>query len=176
MAPMPGVGRQLLLCRCRICVAGDAGRAADLLVGNRRLGFVGQLHPDVVKKWDFTNECFVFELDFEVLANLSLDQRYKFSELSKFPYVERDLAILVDERIPSVEILKIVQNSGVSILEDARIFDVYKGKGIESGKKSMAYAIRYASPDRTLTDEEINEAHNKIIKLLEQKVGAVLRT
>lgn len=152
------------------------GRSADLLLGNRRVGFVGQLHPEAVKEWELTEDCFIFELDFKAMANLSLTQRPKFSELSKFPFVERDLAILVDDKIPSVEVLKVIQNSGVSILEDAEIFDVYKGRGIEPGKKSMAYAVKYAAPDRTLTDDEINEAHNRIVKLLEQKVGAVLRT
>lgn len=152
------------------------GRAADLLVSNKRIGFVGQLHPDTGERWELAGDCFVFELDFEAMVNVSMAQRIKFTELSKFPFVERDIAILVDEKIPSVEILKIIQNSGVTILDDVRIFDVYKGKGIEKGKKSMAYSIRYASAERTLTDEEVTGAHARIIKMLEQKAGAVLRT
>jgi phenylalanyl-tRNA synthetase beta chain len=152
------------------------GRAADLLVGSKRIGFVGQLHPDMVRKWDLSGDCFAFELDFEALANASMAQRMKFAELSRFPFVERDIAVIVDDKIPSVEILKIIQNAGVAILDDVRIFDVYKGKGIENGKKSMAYTIRYASSEKTLTDEEVNQAHAHIIKMLEQKAGAVLRT
>lgn len=152
------------------------GRSAIILVGNRRVGFLGQLHPQVAKRWDFACDCHVFELDFDTLANLSLAERPRFSELSKFPFAERDLAILLDEKIPSVEILKVIQNSGVSLVAEVRIFDVYRGKGIPDGKKSMAYTIRYASPERTLTDEEVTGAHANIIGSLEEKLGAVLRT
>ena len=152
------------------------GRSAAVLVGNRRVGFAGQLHPQAAKRWDLSGECQVFEVDFDVLANLSLSERPQFSELSKFPFAERDLAIIVDEKIPSVEILKVIQNSGVSLVTDVQIFDVYRGKGIPDGKKSMAYTIRYANSVRTLTDEEVNKAHTEIIRSLEKNLGAVLRT
>jgi phenylalanyl-tRNA synthetase beta chain len=152
------------------------GRAAHVLLSNRRIGLVGQLHPDVAKLWDIDLECFVFEMDFEMLANLSLIERPQFSELSRFPFVERDLALIVDESIPSLEVLRTIQNSGVPLVSEVRVFDVYRGKGIITGKKSMAYTIRYSSPERTLTDDEVNEAHNLIVKTLQQKLGAVLRT
>ena len=152
------------------------GRSAHVLLANRRAGFVGQLHPDVAKHWDIDSECFVFEMDFEMLANLSLIERPRFSELSRFPFVERDLALIVDESIPSLEVLRAIQNSGVPLVSDVRVFDVYRGKGITPGKKSMAYTIRYSSPERTLTDDEVNDAHNSIIKTLQEKLGAVLRT
>ncbi len=152
------------------------GRSAVLLVGNRRVGFAGQLHPEIAAKWDIPGECFVFELEFENLAQMSLTEKPQFSELSKFPFVERDVAILVDDKIPSVEVLKVIQNSGVSLVADVRLFDVYRGKGIEGGRKSIAYTIRYASPERTLTDEEVNSAHQTIVRALETKLNAVLRT
>lgn len=152
------------------------GRSAVVLVSNRRVGFVGQLHPDVAKIWDISEDCYVFEIEFGRLAQLALTERAQFSELSRFPFVERDIAILVDDKIPSVEILKVIGNSGVSLVADVRVFDLYRGKGIPEGKKSTAYTIRYAAPDRTLTDEEVNEAHTKIIKALEMELGAVLRT
>ena len=152
------------------------GRSADLDVANKRIGFLGQLHPDLDKKWEFSSNCFVFELDFEELCKLSLAEKPKFRELSKYPFVERDIAIVVDVHIPCVEILGIIQNSGVSLVDNVRVFDVYCGKGIEEGKKNIAYTIRYSSNERTLTDDEINMAHSKIIKELENKVGAILRT
>ncbi len=152
------------------------GKSAVVLVSNRRVGFVGELKQDIARVWDLENDCYVFELDFETLAGLSLGERPQFSELSKFPFVERDLAIIVDEKTPSVEILKVIQNSGVSLVTEVAIFDVYRGKGISEGKKSMAYTIRYASPERTLTDEEVNTGHETIIRALEKNLGAVLRT
>lgn len=152
------------------------GRSAHLLVSNKRAGYVGQLHPEVAHEWECDEPCFVFELNLGMLAGLSLTERPQFSELSKFPFVERDLAILIDETIPSVEILRVIQDSGVALVSDVRIFDVYRGEGIGQGKKSMAYRIRYASSERTLTDEEVSEAHNTIVNALEVKLNAVLRT
>lgn len=152
------------------------GRAAHILVDNKRIGFVGQIHPNFEKCSEIDSACFVFEMDFGALAQLSLALRPQFSELSRFPFVERDLAVIVDEAITSAEILRVIQNSGVSLVSDVQIFDVYRGKGIGSGKKSMAYRIRYASSERTLTDDEVNAAHESIVKTLEKTLGAVLRT
>lgn len=152
------------------------GRSAVVLVSNSRVGFVGQLHPDVAKLWDIAEDCYVFEIEFGRLAQMALTERPQFSELSKFPFAERDVAILVDDKVPSVEMLKTIQNSGVSLVTDVRVFDVYRGKGVPDGRKSIAYTIRYASTDRTLTDEEVNDAHSRIIAALEKDLGAVLRT
>lgn len=152
------------------------GRSAIVLAANRRVGFAGQLHPDVARRWEIENECYCFEIDFDALAHLSLTERPQFSELSKFPFVERDLAVIIDEKIPSVEVLKVIQDSGVPLVTDVRVFDLYRGKTIGEGKKSMAYTIRYANSERTLTDEEVGKAHTAIIRSLEEKLGAILRT
>lgn len=152
------------------------GKSANLVINGRNVGFVGGLHPDLVRKMDFSNEVFVFELDFEALAEFSLSKRKRFSELSRYPFVERDLAILVDANISDDKILQLIKGADIPFLEDVKVFDMYKGKGIPVGKKSLAYSIKYSSYERTLTDDEINEAHLKVVKSLERELGAKLRT
>ena len=152
------------------------GRSAYLLVGDEKLGFVGQLHPDVQTRWDIPDDCYVFEIDFETLTDLSAAKKKMFTELSKYPFMERDLAVVVDEEIEAADIFQAIMDCEIDLIDEIRVFDVYRGKGIDSGKKSMAYGIKYVSRERTLTDEEVNNAHAKVIKVLEDKLGAILRT
>lgn len=152
------------------------GAFAYVLVGNRRVGFVGQLHPDVVARWELKEKVFAFELDFEAVAELAAAQTPRFAELSRFPFVERDLALVVPERIPAVEVEKAIQDSGVDLVEGVRIFDVYRGQGIASGMKSLAVTVRFASNERTLTDAEIEGAQGLIVTALKTTLGAELRT
>ncbi|MFH1874903.1 MAG: phenylalanine--tRNA ligase subunit beta [Pseudomonadota bacterium] len=150
-------------------------QAAHLVINNKTVGFIGRLHPSLEQKLELEKACFIFELDFEILAGLSKEQK-RFEPLSKFPFVERDLAILVDDEVKAEAVKEIIWQSEIPLLEEVRVFDVYKGKGIDAGKKSMAYAIKYASKERTLTDDEVNSAHDRIVKILEDKLGAILRT
>ena len=152
------------------------GRFAYVLIGNERVGFVGQIHPSVAALWDLDQEVFVFELEFERLAELSVVVAPKFRELSRFPFVDRDLALLLSERIPSVEVKKAIQDSGVELVESVRIFDVYRGKGVSDGRKSLGVKLRFARSDSTLTDDEVNAALAKIVEGLQAKLEASLRT
>ena len=152
------------------------GRFAFVLIGNERVGFVGQLHPDVTAKWDLDQEVYIFELEFEKLAELSVVVAPKFCELSRFPSADRDLALLLSERIPSVEVKKAIQDSGVDLVESVKIFDVYRGKGVPDGRKSLGVKLRFARSDSTLTDDEVNVALAKIVEGLQAKLGASLRT
>lgn len=99
----------------------------------------------------------------------------KYKEISKFPVVKKDLAILVDKEITSQELIKTIKNSGGKLLLDSKVFDVYEGKGIPENKKSIAFSITFGIQDRTLTDEEINALLEKIINNLENKHKAELR-
>ncbi len=152
------------------------GRFAHVLCQSKRVGFIGQLHPDVTARWDIENDIYVFELSFDELAVVSMGESPRFAELSKFPYVDRDIALLLPDRIPAVEIEKVIQDSGEELVTDVRIFDVYKGKGVPSEQKSLAITIRFARNDRTLTDDEVNQAQQNLVNILKTRLGAALRT
>ncbi len=150
-------------------------QSANLFCKDTKLGFIGRIHPELEAKLELESECYLFEIDFEELAGMT-DAHKSFQPLSKFPFVERDLAIIVDEEVKAADVERVIWQSEIDLLAEVRVFDVYRGKGIDAGKKSIAYAIKYLSKERTLTDEEINASHDRIIKLLEDKLGAVLRT
>ena len=99
----------------------------------------------------------------------------KYKEVSKFPSVKKDLAVVVDRDVTSEEVATLIKKAAGSNLDKIDIFDVYTGKGIEENKKSIAYSLTFARMDRTLTDEEINNSLSKIIEMLEKKIGAELR-
>ena len=99
----------------------------------------------------------------------------KYKEISKYPSVKKDLAFVVNKEINSKEIEMNIKKGAGSLLTNIEVFDVYEGKGIEDGKKSIAYSLTFERPDRTLTDEEINGAMDKIIDFVQKKNGAELR-
>ena len=107
-----------------------------------------------------------------LLKNAKVQKKY--TPLPKFPAVTRDLAVLVDRDILVQEIQDVIQNQGGKLLESAKLFDVYEGKQIPDNKKSIAYSLVYRG-DRTLTDKDVNKVHDKIVKALENKLGAELR-
>lgn len=138
------------------------------------LGYVGELHPRVVKALGLPEGVFVFELDTAPLyAAARLVPEYH--PLPKFPAVLRDLAVVVPVEQANEEVRKVILEVGGPLVEDALVFDVYTGKPIPEGKKNLAYALRYRSPDRTLTDVEVSEAHQRIISEVNQRLGASLR-
>lgn len=151
------------------------GSYATVLVSNDRIGWVGQIHPEIAAQWDIEEPVYAFEIDFETLAKLARTVKPRFREISRFPFVERDLSILIDHAIPHVEIERTISQSLNTLLTDVRLFDVYRGKGVPEDKKSMTYAIRYASDERTLTDDEVREAHAQVIDAVITKLDAVLR-
>jgi phenylalanyl-tRNA synthetase beta chain len=152
------------------------GRFASIIVSGRLAGFVGMLHPDVAGSWNIDQEVFVAELDFELISKISFGGVTKFSELSKFPFVDRDLSLVVPERVPAVLLEKAISDSNVGILDEVRIFDVYRGGGVQDEHKSIAVSIRFADNQRTLTDEEVDKAQLKILNILQTRLGATLRT
>ncbi|MBT3181560.1 MAG: phenylalanine--tRNA ligase subunit beta [Deltaproteobacteria bacterium] len=152
------------------------GRFAHVLCQGKRVGFIGQLHPDITAQWDIDNDVHVFELSFDDLAEVSMGELPRFTELSKFPYVDRDIALLLPDKVPAVEIERVIQDSREELVTDVKIFDVYKGKGVSSGQKSLAITIRFARNDRTLTDDEVNRAQQNLVDMLKTRLGAALRT
>lgn len=150
------------------------GKTAALYVGKECAGILGEIHPDVCENYEVDERCYVAELNLDILfQNAVLERKYK--PLPKFPAVTRDLAVLVNEEVLVQEIEEIIKKQGGNLLESYRLFDVYQGKQIPEGKKSVAYALIYRLEDRTLTDKEVTKVHDKILRSLEYKLGAELR-
>ena len=145
------------------------GQSAMISLNGDMIGIIGRVHPAIEK-----DEVYVLEIDLDKLLSKKVG-KMKYKEISKFPVVKKDLAVVVNKDITSEEIMSVIKKAGGSSLSKIDVFDVYTGKGIEDNKKSMAYSLTFEKMDRTLTDEEINESLNKIIEMLEKKIGAELR-
>lgn len=145
------------------------GKSAVISVNNDIVGFIGRINPEICKE-----EAYVMEINLDKLLAKKVG-KMKYKELSKFPVVKKDIAILVDRIALAQDLLKTIKNNGGKLLQDALVFDLYEGKGIPEGKKSIAFTVTLGASDRTLKDEEINECLEKIIKGLESRHGAELR-
>lgn len=150
------------------------GKTASLNIKKDKVGVLGEVHPDVTDNYGVDARCYIAELNLDLLYSYANTEK-KYKELPKFPAVTRDMALLLDESILVQEIEEIVAKQGGSMLESVKLFDIYRGKQIPEGKKSVAYNITYRVPGKTLTDEEVNKVHDKIVRTLENKLGAQLR-
>ena len=150
------------------------GRCARLTIDGKDLGILGEIHPQVTERYGISCRVYSFTLDADVMfAYAQREKQYK--PLPKFPAVTRDLALLCDDSIPVLTLEKAMKKAAGPLLESIKLFDVYKGKQIEAGKKSVAFSLTLRSADSTLTDEQAVATVNKIIKALEA-LGAVLRS
>lgn len=150
------------------------GKTAKLVVGRTVAGTLGEVHPDVSENYGVDEACFVATLDLDVLyESANTDKKYK--PLPKFPAVTRDIALLVEDSVLVQEIDETIKKAGGNLVEKVELFDIYKGKQIPDGKKSIAYAIAYRDENKTLTDKDVNKVHDKILRSLEYKLGATLR-
>lgn len=151
------------------------GKTAKLIVGRKtEAGVFGEVHPDVNENFGIEVPCFVAEINLDaVYDNAELERKYKV--LPKFPAVTRDIALLVEEAILVQDIEDTIRRAGGNIVEKVELFDIYRGEQVEEGKKSIAYAIVYRNESKTLTDKEVNKVHDKILRSLEHKLGAILR-
>lgn len=150
------------------------GRCASVKVGGKILGIIGEIHPAVSRKYGLDTPVYIAELDFEKLFK-SINVAIKFKELPKYPAVTRDIAMLVDKTVSVAEIEEVIVKAGGAMLEGIKLFDVYEGKQIEEGKKSVAYSATFRASDRSLTGEEVQTTFDKILKKLEGRLGAQLR-
>lgn len=150
------------------------GRTADIMLGEEKIGVIGEIHPKVAKNYKLENRVLVGELNFEKLMEHA-DTDKKYVPLPKYPAVTRDIAIVVDKKVLAGEIEEIILKKGGRLLEKAELFDVYEGDQIPEGYKSMAYALSFRALDRTLKDEEVDKIVDKIISELADKVDARLR-
>ncbi|EOS7906588.1 phenylalanine--tRNA ligase subunit beta [Enterococcus hirae] len=149
------------------------GRTAEIYLGETVIGFVGQVHPNTAKEYDVP-ETYVAEFDLSSVIEAA-QKGMTFHAVTKFPSVSRDIAMLVAETVTNQEIVTVIQSAAGKFLTDIQLFDVYQGKNIEEGHKSMAYSLTFENPEATMTDEEINRSMTKIEKALSETVGANIR-
>jgi phenylalanyl-tRNA synthetase beta chain len=150
------------------------GKSAHINIKGKLIGCIGTIHPDVAEAFEVSPEITLFELNLEHIFS-SVPTEKIFSPLPRYPYVERDISLIVDEDISVSDAEKVISGLHVKFIETFKLFDVYTGKPIPKGKKSLAFSLRYRAGDRTLTDEEVNKIHADIIKRLEDTLKAQLR-
>ncbi|KMM79202.1 phenylalanine--tRNA ligase subunit beta [Pseudomonas deceptionensis] len=148
------------------------GQTARIERDGREVGFVGAIHPELSKNLGLDRPVFVFEL---VLAEVALGKMPKFHELSRFPEVRRDLALLADRDVAASAVLDVIRENAGEWLTDLRLFDVYQGKGIDPHRKSLAVGLTWQHPSRTLNDDEVNTTTQNILTSLEKRLNATLR-
>ena len=151
------------------------GQKAVVKLGGDTVGELGLIHPKVQKAFGLPQKVYVAEIDIKKLL-AHKDAAKTYAPLPKFPTVPRDIAIVVDGDMPNAKVVRTLKSAHIKvILENVELFDVYRGKGIPEGKKSMAYTFTLRDPERTLTDEDIKEAMDALIENLSKKLGAELR-
>jgi phenylalanyl-tRNA synthetase beta chain len=148
--------------------------ATIALGGKLPLGELGQLSPTLAKKYDLRDAVFLAELNLDQLL-ARRNPAKSFKPLPQFPSIRRDVAMLVPEATTHEAVLQTVRKTKPANLESVELFDVFRGKHVPEGQKSLAYAFTYRSPEKTLTDAEVNAAHLKIVEALKQQLQAVVR-
>ncbi len=152
------------------------GQSADILIANSSVGYLGVIAPEAAEKLDLKKqkpEIVLFELNLDVLLSLIPDS-LQYSAIPKYPPIERDIAIIVDETIPSSHIREMIKTFPSELIEDVSVFDYYKGGNIPAGK-SLAFSIVYRSMERTLREEEVESLHSSIVNYIIEKTGGELR-
>ncbi|GFM84279.1 phenylalanine--tRNA ligase beta subunit [Pseudomonas cichorii] len=148
------------------------GQTARIERDGREVGFLGAIHPELAKTLGLDRPVFVFEL---VLGEVSTGRLPKFHELSRFPEVRRDLALLADRDVNASAVLDVIRENAGEWLTDLRLFDVYQGKGIDPHRKSLAVGLTWQHPSRTLNDDEVNATTLAILNSLEERLNVTLR-
>lgn len=149
------------------------GRTALIVLDGQEIGFVGQVHPQTAKDYAIS-ETYVAELNLDVIES-HYHKAHVFKEITKFPAVSRDIALLVENSVTHSDIIAAIKAAGVKRLTDIKLFDVYAGENIQEGFKSMAYSLTFQNPTDNLTDEEVAKYMAKITASLEEKVSAEIR-
>ena len=150
------------------------GRTAIIKVKGEEVGILGEVHPDLIDNYDLLPRTVLFELEFEIIVKHANDDLV-YSELPKYPASTRDIALVVDVEVTSQELENIINEVAGDLLETIELFDLYQGKQVEAGTKSLAYSLTYRAPDRTLTDDEINKLQSQIEDRLDEEFGAKIR-
>ena len=150
------------------------GRCANLKVGNDIIATFGEANPLLTKNYDITQRVLLAEISIDKISVYARRNK-KYSPITKYPVLERDIAMVIDEDVEVGEIEKVIQKKAKKLLEEAKLFDVYRSEKLGENKKSVAYSLKFRLPDRTLTDEEVNGVMKEIVAELEKSLGAELR-
>jgi phenylalanyl-tRNA synthetase beta chain len=152
------------------------GKQAKVQAGEREIGVFGELHPVIRQNYDLPDSpLLAAELDLDVLLPL-IPERYISQPVPAYPPVLEDLALVVDETLPAERVAEVIRQAGGKIVTGVRLFDVYRGEKIGAGKKSLAYSLTYQAPNKTLTDRDVAGIRTRILRRLEQELGAALRS
>lgn len=150
------------------------GRSAMIVVEDRVIGTMGEIHPAVRAEFDIRPRACAFELDVKNLFELSRSPAMR-QQIARYPSIERDLAIIVDDSVKAVDMLAVIKQHGQPLLQDVVVFDIYTGDQVPRGSKSAAFRLTFQSIERTLNEEEVNVCMDEIMQALADKMGAELR-
>lgn len=150
------------------------GRTAEVLLAGEVIGFAGQVHPNLQKELDL-KDTYVFEIQAEPVFDYELPELH-YVPIPRYPSIARDIALVVDKDVNAATLELVIEGAGGKLLKNVHVFDLYEGKNMEAGKKSIAFSLTYADPERTLTDEEVTKVHDKVLAALKEKADAELRS
>jgi phenylalanyl-tRNA synthetase beta chain len=153
------------------------GRVARLVIDGEHIGVLGELYPAVIEAYDLPADrpVLVADLDLDTLLTKA-NPTFRIEMLSRFPAVQQDIALVLDESTPADEVERQIRQSGGPLLKEVRLFDVYRGESLPAHKKSLAYRLTFQAPDKTLTDKIVAGQQARIVKQLEKTLGATLRS
>lgn len=150
------------------------GKTALFKKGKEVIAAVGELHPKIAENMGITKKCYIFDMDVDVLMKY-MSKKITIEQLPKFPGITRDLAMLVDANVTEAEIERVISKNAGNLFKGVTLFDVYTGKQVEEGKKSIAFTMQFQSNERTLTDKEVDEAFQNILAAVQKEFNAELR-
>jgi phenylalanyl-tRNA synthetase beta chain len=150
------------------------GKASKVVLDQEVLGVIGEVHPQVLGHYEIHGKAYLFEMDFSKMVKWAGEER-RFQSLPKFPVVYRDLSVVVDRALEAEKVMEAIRAFHQPFVEEITLFDIYQGPPVPEGKKGISYRIRYQANDRTLTDEEVNQYHEKILTRLREVFQLELR-
>jgi phenylalanyl-tRNA synthetase beta chain len=151
------------------------GQSASIVAGEEVLGHIGEIHPETLARYEIPSKVYLFEIDFDRMVAYAGEEK-RFRSLPKFPAVFRDLSLVVEDQLEAEKVREAIIQVQEPLMDEVMLFALYQGTPIPQGKKSISYRIRYQAGDRTLTDDEVNYIHEKIILRLREIFNAELRS
>ncbi len=152
------------------------GQSAVIYINEKEVGFLGQIHPNVIREFEINKKALVMELDLTVLDMLRASSAVKFAPLPKFPTVQRDLALVAPVEITTRSIMERIKGIGGELVERVELFDVYQGEQVPQGMRSLAFSLSYRSREKTLNDNEVNQIQEQLLAKLRSEYGATIRS
>ena len=145
------------------------GRVAELITRGQKVGDLYELHPQIAKNFDIKSRVTIAEINLEKIYGMNIDHHPKYIEIPKFPSIKLDISILISKKNPASDYFKIIEKTDKTLISNIELIDEYTGNKIDDDKRSITFSITYQSSDHTLTDEEVNEIHEKVIENLKNK-------